>query len=287
MKRLIVFFLLLSILTSCGDNLFNSESDTTDKTNLDRLEFALNEKDYDFIIDKLGNKDFNSLSLREKYLIQCALMGKSGFSLLGNLGDLFDDDIKFTDILMKTQTDGNNISQASIELKRFNYSVIKKVCSDSDITDGDNEFICGLAAALDTMMLISDMARRLGSGSVSFDPDSPDYIGKILGSKSEDEIKLLVDQGFIDSITSNMDQLDSAMNNLAGKDESVKNKMNDFKTDLTGGSSSATPDSVYAFISKYFVGSGGSGGPGDSGGSGDSGDPDDTNDPDDPDNSGE
>ena len=257
MRYLLAFLLSLFALTACGDsNLFNSAADeNSNHASRDALEFALNNRDYGFVISKLENKNYNDLTLREKYLLQSAWLGASGFSLLGNIGELFEDDITFTDIIMSTQTDGSAITLQSIKDKRGYYSKVVDMCnvSKNGAKDGDIDFIGGVASMLDSIMVISQISVSWGGSSVSFDKNSPNYIGNIFNNKSEAEIRGSITAELVSDLNNNMDQLDDTVSVLSGgKSKDVRDKMDEFKADITNNSGVVTIDSLYAYIEKYF-----------------------------------
>ncbi len=252
MRRLLVILLSVFIMTACSDNLLEGMADkNSDNAKLDELEFRLNDKDYDYVISELENTsgNYGNLSLREKYLLQSAWLGKSGFSLLDDIGELFEDNVSWTTILMTTQSDGNDLTSASITGKRRYYAKIIDMCSEP-VKDNDTDFIGGLASTMDTMMLMSQISIELtGSNDVSFDPNSPNYIGTIFANASDQDIEDLITPDIISSLNSDMSQLDAAVATIPdGNNQDVKNKMDDFKKEITDASGNVTQASVLNFI---------------------------------------
>ena len=269
MKRLFIMLLLLFTMAACGDNLFDSMADSNEKTpRADAMEFALNDKDYDFILRKLENSNpmnnyYEHLNLREKYLLQSAWMGKSGFSLLANLDALFDENAKFTDILMKSLSGGNNLTEESIGKrpnggqpgygKRGYYLKVINMAS-SQFKNNDIDFMSGLAVTMDVLMGVAQVALSVsGLDAVSFNADDENYLNKIFKSKSEEEIKDSISGELVAELNSTKGQLQTAIDTFPEDgNKEVRDKMQNYMNDMTNENGDVTDQSLFIFIDKNY-----------------------------------
>jgi hypothetical protein len=204
-------FLLLSVsavLFCACDNIF--EETIADKNSgaakTEELEIALNDRNYDKIISGLGfNPDktgtdtpqasqFSGLSAREKYLLQNALLGKTGFNAVDILSAFLEDDNNdsTSDVLLKSLSSADkDASDEVLNPKQKRYAWAKKI-KDTALDDKDIATAAGIAATLDTLMAVTKIANNLLgelgdlaeiAENVSFDPQDDNYIGKVFNAE--------------------------------------------------------------------------------------------------------
>jgi len=269
MKYLVIILFALFALTACSDNIFDGMANSSSNAaQADALEFALNDRDYSFIIGKLEdpnfkNPNYDHLSLREKYLLQCAWFGKSGFTILDNIGDLFEEGEDMLNVLMNAQAGSDNLTSESIggwktitadgNGKRGYYEKILDMSSGKTAKDTDMDFIGGLAAAMDALMIMAQMSNKLSGTPICFDSTQNCYVGNVFQGKSDNEIKDLVTSDLIGQLNTGIDQLGTAIDTIAGgNNDDVSEKMQEYMDDITNNNGTVTPESILDFIDKYY-----------------------------------
>jgi hypothetical protein len=198
-KMILLAVLAAALFLGCSnifeDTIADKSSDAADQ---EELELALNARSYDKIIGALdGNPTatqagncthLQGLSLREKYLLQMAYLGKSGFNAVDILSAFLETDSESTsDVLLKSLSAADKTATNDVLNKKQAFykgvKAIRRISADKDVMTA-----AGIAATLDTLMSVTRVANKLaeimgvtGEG-VSFDPGDPNYIGKIFDS---------------------------------------------------------------------------------------------------------
>ncbi|MDR2104543.1 MAG: hypothetical protein LBP51_02180 [Deferribacteraceae bacterium] len=274
--RAFTLFLLLSafIYIGCDSNIYEKTiaDDDGDAAQAEQLELYLDDKNYTKIISILEGGDYNSYTDREKYLLQLAYLGSTGFDLLSNLEEFLgdDNDKELTDVFIKSIAGANSFANSGvISAKRAVYKNIVKIDADyNQSRDNDISFAAGLTATIDTVMLIGSFADDLLNNTslgvnfdqVSFNADDPNYIGKVFGEIAGSPTDVAALKGMIDAklgdIIDNTGALEKVITQLGGsgaasdlKDlEEFLDEMRDPTCIKTEYDSCLTKDSIYNFI---------------------------------------
>jgi hypothetical protein len=266
LKALLSAIMASALILSCA-NIFEDTiaNDSSGAAKAEKLELALDARDYDTIINKLQKPDgdYSRLSTREKYLLQVAWLGKTGFNAVDVLSSFFTDDDgddKTTaDILLSSLAASTQSGNASNEVLNEKQEYYKKVIAIKDITDDpDIKTAAGIAASLDTLMSVTRLANALngGNGDVSFNSEDSNYIGNVFTGNysNKDDLKDDIDialaglggDGFLNEITGNVDLLNETIAILGGDNNTdIADKMKEYTATLSGG---ASAESLAAFI---------------------------------------
>jgi hypothetical protein len=241
-------FLTLTLAFGCS-NIFEDTiaNDSSKEAKAEKLEMALTSRDYNAIIGALDNPagNYGGLSAREKYLLQMAWLGKSGFTALDILTEFFkDDDNRSTsDILLASLGNtAKNVDTALITGKRAYYSKTMAMKAQSGGVQ-DIDTVAGVAATLDTLMVVTLIAEKMntitGIEGVSFDKDAPNYIGaqvEAIDDKDdlEDLIENLSQAADIDlaELVTNIELLKDSIGSLGGTDSDIGEKFDEYTQDI-------------------------------------------------------
>lgn len=263
MRNLIggMFLSVLVLFTvSCGDNLFEGISDkNSSEAKRDELDFAFIEGNCSFIVSELGKKEPN-LNAIERYQYSNAVLACSGFDLVNSLGSLLDkngskDPFDLIQNLMGTSI----LSQTKIDELQASYGKVLSSCANFDILDSNMKTVCGMAAAADTVLTVSDLALKI-SGSESIDA-TKEGLTSALNGKSESEIQDAVNKEIgngnmdLDSLSNNLDTISGAAGIIAeqaGGEVEFSKELDKFTDDLTDENGNITSGSLANYISSQF-----------------------------------
>lgn len=275
MKKLfyLLLFCIFGIISACSTDEDSKEAKAYE------LEMALEAKNYDKIISELQNSDvtdidYTRLSQREKYLLQMAWIGKSGFSALDIIDQFFEDNADTTDILFSSVSAGTaSADKAALTAKKDLYSLVSAMDNDvnnRDHFDLDINTASGIASALKSVIIVSDLALGLSeianiSGvspdNISFDKDAPNYVGNIFDNVTNDDLKDKINEMVdVEELNKTIEDLSSAVDNLASisnEDDTaeVKEKFDDFLNKISNcrsGTCEVTKDSLESYINETF-----------------------------------
>lgn len=279
-KKLALVLLLSAFAVACSDNIMEGASDKeSSDAKQHKLEMALDSKDYDYIISTLGrgSDNYSTLSLRNKYLLQLAWLGKTKFDVLANLDKFFEKDINTTTVLTSLQTDSHNLDNETIKAKLVYYTkVLGMVKADNGTKDNDIEMVGGIAAAMEVLMSLSDVALNLTQtlkaelnakgynfDNISFDENDPNYIVNVFDNISQVSIDNTVIYNAIDTVlpvlNNDLDQIVAVVDTLvpasADSKEEVKEKLNEYidnMSEVVNGQKVVTSQSAYDFLMTYM-----------------------------------
>jgi hypothetical protein len=245
--RGLVFFFCVFIILGCDSSIYenNIADDKSPEAKAEQLEIDLDDGKYSKIISTLERSDgvYTSYSDREKYLLQLAYLGSTGFDIIGNLEEFLGDkgDKDLTGVFLKSISGIEGFADgAVIQNKRSVYALIRGI--DSAVNNPAQEhniaFAAGLAASIDTFMLIGNFADELLTGildgklggvpmdNISFDSDDPNYIGKVFEEIEKDPAAsdALLDKidTSLTEIVTNVDALENTIAILGGGTENLK-----------------------------------------------------------------
>ncbi|MDR2400570.1 MAG: hypothetical protein LBD73_02835 [Deferribacteraceae bacterium] len=250
-----IFILPVLLLAGCDSSIYEKTiaDDTSPEAKAEQLEIHLDNKEYGKIISVLERSDgvYTSYTDREKYLLQLAYLGSTGFDLLDNLEDfLGDDDKELTDVFIKSIAGSDGFADTEIiDKKRDVYTEIISIDANyNPDRDHDIAFIAGLTASIDTIMLIGNFAQEalndiLGGSvggvaieNISFSSDDPNYIGKVFEEIANDP-----DTAKADDLRSKIEEkIETIINNVVALEDTVKL--------LLGSDSSDTLDELEEFL---------------------------------------
>ncbi|MDR1627127.1 MAG: hypothetical protein LBT33_11370 [Spirochaetia bacterium] len=250
-NKAILLAVLVVVAFSACENIFEDTIANKDSAEADAedLELALSRRNYDAVIKGLGfdpdatadptQAELAALRTREKYLLQMAWLGKTGFSTVDVLDAFLKDDSGHTsDILLQSFSSGDLASNDVLDFKQKRYKWTKKI-QEADAADDKNiKTAAGIAATLDTLMSVMRVANALAGTDVSFNKDDPNYIGNIIGGKTPTEIEAEIDtvfdlsgSGNLDSIQENIELLNGTIISLVPDgDTDMYDKFNEFIT---------------------------------------------------------
>jgi hypothetical protein len=275
-NKAIALVFVLSVLLSGCKNIFEDTiaNKNSKEAQEEKLELALDEHDYDTIILMLDPNPVATaaavnapndyihlagLNSREKYLLQMAWLGKSGFNAVDVLSDFLKDDSDSTsDILLRSLAPaGGAATTAVLNEKQKLYKQVKAINSFG-IGDKDIQTAAGIAATLDTLMAVTRVANELVSSlpgtDVSFVKGDPNYIGDVIAGKSQTEIESAIATALpvLDDIVDNITLLNDTITRLVpGADTDMYEKFDEyiyeFKDPVTG-SIDVDPGKLAKFI---------------------------------------
>ena len=249
------------LLFACA-NIFEPIADKDSKeAKAEELELALENHDYQKIIGQLDGDaaHLQKLSLREKYLLQMAWIGKTGFTAISILDTLFDDNSANTsNILIQSfaskdkqiNTDDYNKKNVLYVKARDMNGLLFNPTQEKNISTAS-----GIAASLDMLMSVTHIAKLLNPGIpyISFDSNDPNYIGDIFKGKYADATALetaingafpnaLELQDFLDNMQTNVTSLGKTIEQLIGQDDStdISKKLDEYLNDFETGVNSTT-----------------------------------------------
>lgn len=250
-KKFVMIISFSILVFGCSDSVLDgvADKDSSEAESV-KLENALNEQNYTYIIDVLDNR--NNRTPREDYLLQNAKLGSTGFSLL-KLFDLFDaDNITAGDIFTKALGIDDDITAAELAAKREIYKTVKSFCLDSSnaVISGisnDLAMACGIAASGDIILSLAEVAAD--GGSVSFDPNSPDYFVKKLETNPG-----LINNVDLSSANTSLSLVGALVDTVASTSGNTgfETTMNDYLGQLTDASGDITHPSLDNFIRNYL-----------------------------------
>ncbi len=231
----------------------------------DKIDFAFIEGNCAYVIQMLAPHE-GYLSGTELYQYNNALLACSGFSLVNSLGVILDknggssDPFEIIQSLMGT----DNLTSSKISELQASYGKILGSCTGS--LDAGMKTVCGMAAAADTVLAVSDVALRL-SGAESLNA-TKEGITQAIGGKTAQEIQEAVDASLNDGALS-LDRLNSDLNSVMDASSAIADMAEssvDFSEDLDKlandikdqASGVITSSSLSDYIYSQFAGGGGS-----------------------------
>jgi hypothetical protein len=240
--KALVFFLCIFIILGCDSSIFenNIADDKSSEAKAEQLEIDLDDGNYSKIISALERADraYTSYSDREKYLLQLAYLGSTGFDIIGNLEEFLGDDKDLTGVFLKSISGTGSFTKETISGKRDVYTLIRDINSaeNNPAREHNIAFAAGIAASIDTFMLIGSFADDLltdflggslgGAEHISFDSDDPNYIGKVFAEITSDPLasaeltnKIV---GSLEKIVENVEVLEETIALLGGGTEDIK-----------------------------------------------------------------
>jgi hypothetical protein len=270
----ILLFCFIGLVSACDADKNSDVAKAYD------LEMALEARNYDKIISKLQNDDventdYTSLSQREKYLLQMAWIGKSGFNIIDIVDQFFEDDADTTEILFSSVSAGaSNADRDALSSKKAYYKLVN-IIDNSDNNpnhfDLDINTAAGIASALKAIIIISELAADLANvvsipgvdlDNISFDKNAPNYVGNVFDNATDDQLKEQIDNMNIDEIIETINDLSKAVDNLdtvTVSDEEdaakVQEKFNDFLNkiaDCSFNTCVVTKESVEKYVNETF-----------------------------------
>jgi hypothetical protein len=261
-KLLLLAVLVMALFSAC-ENVFEDTIADKDsaKADAEDLELALNNRNYGAIIGGLGFKlgaaptqaQLQALSTREKYLLQMALLGESGFNAVDVLDTFLkdrDDSGSTSDILLQSFSVGQVASSDVLTAKQKLYGWTKDIEKADTGKDKHIKTAAAIAATLDTLMGVINVANTLkdildglpaGTAELSFDKNDSNYIGNIIKDedvdkdKIKDAIQKVVDENsaFLDSIGENIELLEGTIKDLVPEgDTEMYDKFDEFIADF-------------------------------------------------------
>ncbi|MDR1316431.1 MAG: hypothetical protein LBK13_06115 [Spirochaetales bacterium] len=245
-KTLLVLGLAAFAFFAC-ENIFEDTiaNTTSSAAHEEALELNLSARNYDAVIRELGfdtdpaaapptTAQFGALTTRKKYLLQMALLGKTGFSAVDALDSFMKDDSSdhTSDILLQTFPAGEKATNDVLDSKQKLYGWVKQI-KDADPTDDKNiDTAAGISATLNTLMSVMRVANELAGTDVSFNKDDPDYIGNKFSGKTEPEIETAITTIFgsdLSAIQEDIELLNTTMNSLVpAGDTEISKKFDEF-----------------------------------------------------------
>jgi hypothetical protein len=277
MRSLAVIALLaVFALFGCDSSIYENTiaDDNSAEAKAEQLEIYLDDKNYLKIISELEHSDgdYSTYTDREKYLLQLAYLGSTGFDLLAHLEEfLGEGENDLTSVFIKSIGGGSFADADLITSKRLRYSFIRAIDTNHNPSrDYDIAFIAGITSAVDTIMLIGSFAEELlneffdgamgGAEGISFDSNAPNYIGKVFdsieeGSAAETELLNKIGNN-IDDIVENVGTLEDTIKLLGSGD--TLDDLEDFLSDMrttdpscdkdTDPDNCINKDSIHTFI---------------------------------------
>jgi hypothetical protein len=283
MRSLAVIALLaVFALFGCDSSIYENTiaDDNSAEAKSEQLEIYLDEKNYSKIIGELARSDgnYSSYTDREKYLLQLAYLGSTGFDLLAHLEEFLEEgESDLTSVFIKSIGGGSFADTALINAKRDRYALIRDIDANHNPAHNyDIAFVAGITSAVDTIMLIGNFAEDLlieffggkmgGAEGISFDSDAPNYIGNVFdsiepGSAAETELLNKIEDN-ITAIVENVGTLEDTITLLLGSDSGdTLDDLEEFLNDMRkpGCDKDYDPDncidkdSIHAFINKKIV----------------------------------
>jgi hypothetical protein len=279
MRKLAFFILCVFIISGCDSSIFenNIADDKSSAAKAEQLEIDLDDGNYSKIISALERADgiYTSYSDREKYLLQLAYLGSTGFDIIGNLEEfLGDEDGKdLTGVFLKSISGTGSFTNETISDKQSIYTLIRDINSaeNNPAREHNIAFAAGIAASIDTFMLIGKFADDLltyipGMENISFDSDAPNYIGKVFDEIADDpaasgDLDNLI-AGSLDEIVENIGVLEETIAILGGGTENLQD-LEEFLDEMrrTGCDKNIETDrcldagSIRAYINSHIGGS--------------------------------
>jgi hypothetical protein len=266
--KLFLLTVLIAALFSACENIF--EDTIADKNSAEAeaedLELALRGRNYDALIKGLGfdpeaapaQAKVEALNTRGKYLLQMALLGKTGFSAVDVLDSFMkeDSDDSTSDILLQSFSSGDKSASIDVlDFKQARYKWTKDIGRAGAGGDKNIKTAAGIAATLDTLMSVARVANALAGTAVSFNKDDPNYIGKTIGDQPDkDAVKAKISSSGVDlaAIGENIELLEDTMTSLVPDgDTEMYDKFNEFIEtfkDPATGVISVTDDTLAQFI---------------------------------------
>jgi hypothetical protein len=227
------------MISGCDSSIFenNIADDKSSAAKAEQLEIDLDDGNYSKIISalELPGGVYTSYSDREKYLLQLAYLGSTGFDIIGNLEEFLGDSSgkNLTGVFMKSISGTGSFTEEIIQSKRDVYTLIRNINSLANNPSQEHNiaFAAGIAASIDTFMMIGDFANQLLTyipdlDDISFDSNAPNYIGKIFDeiasnpTASGDLDALIVDS--LTDIVANVEALEDTITILGGETENLK-----------------------------------------------------------------
>lgn len=261
-RKLLLLSVFTMLLFACSDNLFDGfiSDKNSDAAKKDKIENALNNKDYGYIISELGSKDLATLSPRERYVLQCAYMGEAGFDMLNNIEKFYEDNATTSNIILQSLNGGDNASVDDIRAKRESYAKAIEI-SNAFPDDNNVAFAGGLAAASDVMMLMAEIAANENGGVVSFDDNNTDgsYIMDIYTNMDPADLNnALTAADAANVVSERLDPIDRGASAVASDDPAKKNdvqkKIDDYTKELKDPATGKATESTLAdFINKNLI----------------------------------
>jgi hypothetical protein len=277
------------MISSCDSSVYenNIADDKSSEAKAEQLEIDLDDGNYSKIIGALERPDgvYASYSDREKYLLQLAYLGSTGFDIIENLKEFLGDngDKDLTGVFLKSISGIEGFADGTvIQSKRNVYALIRGIDSvaNNPAREHNIAFAAGLAASIDTFMLIGNFADELltdildgtlggvPADNISFNSDDPNYIGKVFEEIADDPVAsdaLLdkIDDSFIE-IAENVDALEGTIALLGGGTANLKD-LEKFLDDMrrpncdknTAPDRCLDRDSIRAYINNHIATGGG------------------------------
>ncbi|MDR2870416.1 MAG: hypothetical protein LBV04_08205 [Deferribacteraceae bacterium] len=230
MKKYLILALMLSaFVLACGEGGYPDfmKDDGSDEATTEEMEMALDDKEYDKIISKFEGSEAG-LNNRQKYLLQCAYMGKAGFDPLANLDQLLDDsDVDPMSALLGSQ----EMTKADAAANSGLYGDAAAIHLDHN-PDMDEDIM--LAGSIASALRMVTGFSAIGSCS-TIDFNNKDAIKNCLPSSTAG-----IDSAMIaminESLTIMRELADPSNTNTDGK---VKEKINEILAQIDGGGGSA------------------------------------------------
>lgn len=231
------------------------------------IQKAFRENDCDYVKTKLGEREEKyllegkSLSEDESYMYNSCLLKDSGFSFINSLDVIFDNNGQAKDPLTIIQSvmGTDTLNKDTIKDQKEKYEKILKNCNDPDNLDDNMKKICGMTAAADTVIAVSEVALALSGGDTL--PASLDGI-KAAVEKVEamekveavNEIKTKIKDA---EVVVDLDRLGRNLTLIEGASSVIESQMNvnftdeldNFSKSINGGeNSTVTTDTFIGYI---------------------------------------
>ena len=245
-KKVLLALLLAVFIVACAD-------DSTKEAKQYALEKALDDRDFDYVIRTLARADgdYSNMSIRHKYILQVAWMGRSGLNILNNLDSFFEDNVDFVTILSSVQTGSDNMTLQDIRYKRTSYydNVTHIADMYNPTNDPNIDMAAGFAASMNVLMAMAEISLNVsGSNTVDFDKLFDAFDFNIPGM--ELAIDNAIDDNMLRMLNNDLAYIETVANSIE-YGEDVKDKIDEYINELTDPSGNITRNSINGFLRKH------------------------------------